>query len=148
MESERFVDDTVKPEVVEHYHTYEGDYNPCISCGACCASFRASFYWMEGADMTPGGVPVELSEDFNDRFRIMKGTNCKTPYCIALKGLIGFEVSCMIYEQRSTSCRDFMPSYYDGVTHNERCDQAREKYNLPPIHPQDYHHDHTHKPAA
>ena len=22
-------------------------WNPCITCGACCAYFRASFYWTE-----------------------------------------------------------------------------------------------------
>ncbi|THB82127.1 YkgJ family cysteine cluster protein, partial [Pantoea allii] len=21
--------------------------NPCVSCGACCAHFRVSFYWAE-----------------------------------------------------------------------------------------------------
>jgi len=23
--------------------------NPCLSCGACCAFFRASFHWLETA---------------------------------------------------------------------------------------------------
>ncbi|MBB8903342.1 YkgJ family cysteine cluster protein, partial [Escherichia coli] len=23
------------------------DLNPCITCGACCAFFRVSFYWAE-----------------------------------------------------------------------------------------------------
>ena len=32
--------------------------HPCLSCGACCAHFRASFYWAEADDQTPGGVPV------------------------------------------------------------------------------------------
>ncbi|MLR39642.1 YkgJ family cysteine cluster protein, partial [Salmonella enterica subsp. enterica] len=22
--------------------------NPCMTCGACCAYFRVSFYWAEG----------------------------------------------------------------------------------------------------
>jgi len=22
-------------------------FNPCIDCGACCALFRASFYWAD-----------------------------------------------------------------------------------------------------
>jgi hypothetical protein len=29
--------------------------NPCVSCGACCAHFRVSFYWAE-ADDAPGGI--------------------------------------------------------------------------------------------
>ena len=28
--------------------------NPCLSCGACCAFYRASFYWSEAAGVTPG----------------------------------------------------------------------------------------------
>ena len=35
--------------------------NPCVSCGACCVAFRASFYWAEGDDTTEGGVPVHLT---------------------------------------------------------------------------------------
>lgn len=37
------------------------DLNPCMSCGACCAFFRVSFYWAEGSD-AGGCVPVELTE--------------------------------------------------------------------------------------
>lgn len=107
--------------------------NPCIHCGACCAYYRASFYWREADDVTPGGVPVGMTEHLQDLYRVMIGTNQKNPRCIALLGDIGSSVGCSIYEQRSTVCRDFMPSLHDGVTVNDRCDKARAIHNLPPL---------------
>jgi len=35
--------------------------NSCLSCGACCAHCRVSFYWAEADDVTRGGVPVVSS---------------------------------------------------------------------------------------
>ena len=35
--------------------------NPCMTCGACCAYFRVSFYWAE-ADDAGGPVPSALTE--------------------------------------------------------------------------------------
>jgi Fe-S-cluster containining protein len=37
------------------------DLNPCMTCGACCAYFRVSFYWAEASD-GGGTVPVQLTE--------------------------------------------------------------------------------------
>jgi uncharacterized protein len=106
--------------------------NPCLSCGACCAYYRASFYWAE-ADGTPGGtVPVELTEKLNDFRRVMKGTSQKDPRCIALLGEIGQSVGCSIYELRSSVCYDFDVSWLHGVR-NERCDQARIAWGLEPL---------------
>lgn len=111
--------------------------NPCLECGACCAYFRASFYWSEADDVTPGGVPVDLTEDRPPFFRVMKGTNQEHPRCIALEGEIGCAVRCVIHPVRSSVCRDFPASYVDGVTRNERCDAARAAWNLPPLTPED-----------
>jgi len=106
--------------------------NPCVSCGACCAFYRASFYWAE-ADNAPGGtVPVELTEKLNDFRRVMKGTSQKSPRCIALLGEIGQSVRCSIYEVRASVCRDFDLSWLNNV-HNERCDQARAAWGLAPL---------------
>lgn len=109
--------------------------NPCLSCGACCAYFRASFYWAEADDATPGGVPVNMTEKLNDFRRIMVGTNRKNPRCIALNGEIGDAVYCSIYESRSTVCRAFEPSWLNGVT-NEGCDKARLAWGLSPLKPE------------
>jgi hypothetical protein len=106
--------------------------NPCVSCGACCAYYRASFYWGE-ADNAPGGtVPVDLTEKLNDFRRVMRGTSEKNPRCIALLGTIGQAVRCSIYELRSSVCRDFPVSWEQGV-HNERCDRARAAWGLAPV---------------
>jgi Fe-S-cluster containining protein len=108
--------------------------NPCLTCGACCAYYRASFYWAE-ADDTPGGtVPVQMTSQLND-FRIfMKGTNGPKPRCIALLGTIGEGVRCTIYEQRASVCRDF-PFSWSNFEHNPRCDTARRAWGLDPLSP-------------
>jgi hypothetical protein len=111
--------------------------NPCLSCGACCCHYRVSFYWREADDDTPGGVPVGMTEDFNDMRRMMRGTNDRAPRCVALEGEIGGLAPCAIYERRPSVCREFPASYSDG-RHNERCDKARIKYGLPPVSPADW----------
>ncbi|MBN1360849.1 MAG: YkgJ family cysteine cluster protein [Sedimentisphaerales bacterium] len=106
--------------------------NPCVSCGACCAYYRASFYWSEADDAPGGTVPVALTEKLNDFRRVMRATSRKDPRCIALLGTIGQAVRCSIYELRSSVCRDFPVSWEQGI-HNERCDQARLAWGLPPV---------------
>lgn len=108
--------------------------HPCRNCGACCAFFRVEFYWREANyEDYDLAVPVELTEDVNEQKRCMKGTNGKaTIRCIALKGKIGQEVSCDIYGNRATPCREFEASYENGEP-NYRCDQARERYGLRPL---------------
>jgi Fe-S-cluster containining protein len=106
--------------------------NPCITCGACCAYYRASFYWAEADDNSGGTVPIELTEKLNDFRRVMRGTSQKTPRCVALLGEIGKSVGCSIYDLRSSVCRDFDVSWTDGVR-NERCDEARIAWGLEPL---------------
>lgn len=111
--------------------------NPCLSCGACCAFFRASFYWAEGDDASPGGVPVHLTGKLTHILRVMNGTDAPTPRCVALDGEIGRAVACSIYAQRSSVCREFQPSWFDGRS-NERCDAARAAWGLAPLTPEDW----------
>jgi len=106
--------------------------HPCLSCGACCAYFRASFYWAEADDATPGGVPVALTRKLNDHRRSMIGMDGTEPRCIALEGDIGRRVHCSIYEHRSSVCRAFEPSWESGRP-NERCDKARAAWGLKPL---------------
>ncbi len=105
--------------------------NPCVSCGACCAHFRVSFYWSE-ADDGGGIVPASLTEPLNLFMRNMRGTNSRSPRCVALEGEIGGCVSCNIYQHRPTPCREFSQSGENGE-HNEACDRARARYGLPPL---------------
>lgn len=112
--------------------------NPCLECGACCAFFRASFYWAEADDASPGGVPVSLTRQLTPHRRVMLGTEGSAPRCVALQGRIGSAVRCTIHPQRSSVCREFEPSWHDGATVNERCDKARIAHGLRPLTPDDW----------
>jgi len=111
--------------------------NPCLSCGACCALYRASFYWSEADEFTPGGFPLELTEKLNDFFLVIKGTNQKEPWCIALSGSVGEAVACTAYALRPSPCREFDPAWCGGAP-NERCDAARIHWRLRPLTPEDW----------
>jgi hypothetical protein len=105
--------------------------HPCLSCGACCAHFRVSFYWAEP-------VPEEFTEKISPHRSCMKGTNTtETPRCIALEGRLGDRVHCKIYGNRSTACREFEASYEKGEE-NQRCAAARLKHGLKPLSPSDW----------
>jgi Fe-S-cluster containining protein len=94
-------------------------WNPCLTCGACCAFFRASFYWSE-ADPTAGGLtPPELTTRLTPHHAVMRGTET---------------VRCVIHPLRPSPCREFQASWVDGL-HNERCDRARAAHGLPPLSP-------------
>jgi uncharacterized protein len=106
--------------------------SPCLTCGACCAYFRVSFYWGECDDAIEGGVPAGLTEKLND-FRVaMKGTNCTSPRCIALSGDVGKDVRCTIYERRPQACRDLPFSRVEGMP-EEKCDKSRSAWGLKPL---------------
>jgi len=105
--------------------------NPCVSCGACCAYFRVSFYWAE-SDAAGGVVPQALTEQVTPFLSCMQGTNSRRPRCTALDGEIGKSVSCSIYQHRPTPCREFDQSGLNDVG-NEACDRARAHYGLPPL---------------
>ncbi|MBN1504142.1 MAG: YkgJ family cysteine cluster protein [Candidatus Eisenbacteria bacterium] len=112
--------------------------NPCLTCGACCARFRVSFYWGETDAVKGGTVPFVLTEHVT-RFRLcMQGTNQRNPRCVALKGEIGKRVTCTIYATRPTTCREFGIRFEDGKIYAtkaelERCNQARAAWGLPPL---------------
>lgn len=112
----------------------ENNLNPCLKCGACCAFYRASFYWAECDDATPGGVPAILTSSFGPFRRIMNGTNGGSPRCVALLGTVSSEVRCTIYPNRASVCRDFNPSWLHDEP-NPRCDKARIAWNLEPLRP-------------
>lgn len=106
--------------------------NPCITCGACCAYFRASFHWLETTAAPDGLTPVELTVPVSRHLVAMRGSDRSQPRCVALAGDIGSHVRCTIYEHRASPCRDFPYSWADGV-HNERCDRARAAHGLAPL---------------
>jgi Fe-S-cluster containining protein len=113
--------------------------HPCLSCGACCATFRVLFYWRETEKSGAAHpVPLELTEDTDDFRKCMKGTNQKNQIqCVALKGRIGKYVGCQIYENRPSTCRAFAASYENGKP-NKKCDLARAAHGLKPLRPCDW----------
>lgn len=111
--------------------------HPCLSCGACCALYRASFYWSEADDSPGGTVPAAMTVQISPMQRAMRGTDHRIPRCCALQGKIGESVHCSIYTQRASPCRDFLPSW-EMNTRNERCDKARHHWGLPPLQPEDH----------
>jgi uncharacterized protein len=105
--------------------------SPCLTCGACCANFRVSFYWGE-CQSAGGTIPDELTLQVSPHYACMKGTE-KTPVrCIALVGTPGEHVCCNIYDQRSSTCKEFDMLNSDGSV-NEACTRARAVFGLPPI---------------
>ena len=93
----------------------------CLTCGACCAFFRVSFYWAEGESM-----PAKAVEPLTAVYSCMKGTNQQQPRCVMLIGEIGQQVSCNMYEQRSSSCKDVQAG-------DVQCHKARAGYGLIPL---------------
>lgn len=107
--------------------------NPCISCGACCAHFRVSFYCGEIAGESGGTVPAELVTQISPLRGCMKGTEHGGNRCIALRGELGQPgIHCAIYEQRPSPCRDF-PAWLEDGTPYPDCQRVRAMIGLPPL---------------
>jgi len=103
--------------------------HPCLTCGACCASFRVDFSieeTQEHGGSVPDGLVVPVTE-FTSR---MRGTDHASPRCAALTGKIGEIAACGIYEWRPSPCREFEAG-------SEACIRARTRRQLPPL-PDDF----------
>jgi len=93
----------------------------CLACGACCAYFRVSFYWGEASAL---GLPGRWTEKLTAHHSCMAGTSQREPRCRALEGHVGLSVTCTVYEQRPSPCRELQPG-------DEKCNRARERHGLP-----------------
>ena len=93
----------------------------CLTCGACCAHYRVSFYWAEGLNM-----PEHYTEPVTSVYSCMVGTNQANPRCIALGGEVGKQVSCNMYEARSSSCKEVQIA-------DEQCNKARIAHQMIPF---------------
>jgi uncharacterized protein len=98
------------------------DLNPCQHCGACCASFRVSFYWAEAEQR---GLPEALTEPVQRWYACMRGTNAPAPRCIALDGEVGQAVRCSTYASRPSPCREVEAG-------DAQCARARARHGLAP----------------
>lgn len=106
--------------------------NPCLSCGACCAHTRVVFDESEADDQPGGFVPSCLCGEYTATLRIMEGTDYARPRCVALSGRVGEKVSCDIYVNRPSPCREFA-SHGDLGISNVACNDARRRHGLPPL---------------
>lgn len=97
--------------------------NPCVRCGACCASFRVSFYW---AEAPVRGLSERWTEQVNPWHSCMAGTNQSAPRCNALHGVVGQAVTCSTYAQRPSPCREVEVG-------DEKCNKARARHGLTPL---------------
>jgi Fe-S-cluster containining protein len=89
-------------------------------------SFRVDFHSAElvgGAFPWDTGVPPEMTVPLTARLVRMAGTDAREPRCVALSGEIGRQVSCRIYAQRPSPCREF-------DTQHDACNRARQRCGL------------------
>lgn len=97
--------------------------NSCQQCGACCATYRVSFYWGEAGQ---SGLPDTAIQQLTPFLACMAGTNDHPPRCHALSGVVGVAVACGVYGQRPSPCRELQPG-------EDKCNRARARHGLPPI---------------
>jgi Fe-S-cluster containining protein len=113
--------------------------HPCVSCGACCAFFRVSFFVHERENFDKWKVPLDRTVTTDSKIYSMQGTEKKHhPKCNSLTGRIGKYAICNMYENRPSPCRNFTASYSDGKK-NSRCDEARKAHGLAPLSRSDWH---------
>lgn len=101
------------------------DPGPCLSCGACCAAYRVSFYW---AEAEARGLPLRFVRQRDPWQACLAGTELPAPHtrCEALAGEIGVSVSCRAYEARPEPCRLV-------TVGDDQCRRARERHGLAPL---------------
>jgi hypothetical protein len=104
--------------------------HPCLSCGACCASFRVSLHWSEADAALGGRVPAELTEPVRIHELAMRGTSQARPRCIALDADIGRFSRCTIHARRPPACAAVAASWESGEA-SAQCDRARLAHGLP-----------------
>ncbi|HET8698328.1 MAG TPA: YkgJ family cysteine cluster protein, partial [Gammaproteobacteria bacterium] len=88
---------------------------PCLGCGACCAYYRVSFHWGETEPALGGATPAALTAKLTPHHAVMRGTEYWPRRCVALVGEVGRSVSCGIYAERPSPCRELQPSWSEGA---------------------------------
>lgn len=101
----------------------------CVTCGACCVSDYNAVDYVHLTDFDLDQLTDEdhrllvyVEDGFGKPLCSIKTVtdshgNCR---CKALRGEVGDRVSCSIYEQRPTVCRQFSPG-------SSECSAAREQ---------------------
>lgn len=68
-------------------------------------------------------MPDDHVESISPVYACMTGTNQKNPRCIALGGTIGEQVSCNMYQARSSSCKQVQIA-------DSHCNKARLAHHM------------------
>lgn len=71
-------------------------------------------------------MPEHYTEPVTAVYSCMAGTNQNNPRCIALEGTVGEQVSCGMYELRSSSCREVQVA-------DAQCNKARLAHHMIPF---------------
>ena len=111
--------------------------HPCLTCGACCATFRVGFHWSEAAPDLGGTVPPALVEPLDPHRVAMRGTWAKAPRCVALDAEIGVRARCSIHAVKPSVCREVAASWESGAP-SAQCDKARIAHGMAPLAPADW----------
>jgi Fe-S-cluster containining protein len=111
--------------------------HPCLTCGACCATFRVGFHWSEADPVQGGTVPAQMVEVLDAHRVAMRGTWSKTPRCVALDAEIGVRARCSIHAIKPSVCREVPASWEFGAP-SPQCDKARVEHGMPPLTPADW----------
>ncbi len=99
--------------------------HPCLTCGACCASFRVDFA-VEETQAMGGTVPKGLVVEVTSSTCRMRGTDHVPARCAALTGKVGDKAACGIYEWRPSPCREFEAG-------DHACNRARMRHGMQPL---------------
>ncbi len=105
--------------------------DPCLNCGACCASLCVSFHRSQLAS-EGGYVPDALACPETASTWRMRGTDASPPRCVALVGDVGKDARCSIYTNRPDPCREFAPHGVFGIS-NVACNRVRGRHGLEPL---------------
>ena len=73
-------------------------------------------------------MPLHFTERISALRSCMAGTNSATPHCVALQGVIGQAVTCTVYPQRPSPCREVEPG-------DDKCTRARQRHGLAALAP-------------
>lgn len=93
----------------------------CQSCGACCAHYRVSFYWQEAEQRRLDFSSLHQISPWRVCFSGTESLPCR---CAHLSGTVGQQVSCGIYAQRPSPCREVQAG-------DAKCLRARAAKGLP-----------------
>ncbi len=95
-----------------------GTPNPCLSCGACCAYSQE---WPRFSLETETEILAIKAAFVGER-----GMRCIGDRCSALKGDVGVETACAVYDVRPHVCRSCEAG-------DPECNIARAKFGFPAL---------------